>query len=116
MVGSGTAATVRNVVVDGGSCVDAPDPGPLTSRAASTCLFLGPQATVRGSTVGRHTGLVMGTPAPSLITRGLVEDTTVTGGLQLFAAGAVARRARAVGLTAIWGQALVVDSLAQGVV
>lgn len=122
LVGAGTAATVRNVVIEGGSCVDAPDPGPLniegsslTSRISSTCLFLGPQATVRRSTVGRLGGLATGTPAPSVVTQGLVEDTTVTGGLQLFDARAVARRVRVLGITAIWGQGLVVDSLARSV-
>ncbi|MGE0027284.1 MAG: choice-of-anchor Q domain-containing protein [Thermoleophilia bacterium] len=121
-VGSGTAATVRNVTVEGGACIDAPDPGPLTmegsvltSRATSSCLTLGARSTVRTSAVGRMNGLVRGTPPPTVVTAGVVEDTTVNGGLQLQSAGAVARRVRALGITAVSGEGLLVDSLARSI-
>ncbi|MFN8109343.1 MAG: choice-of-anchor Q domain-containing protein [Thermoleophilia bacterium] len=121
-VAAGTSATVRNATITGGSCIDAPDSGPLTieratltSRVSATCMVLGHQSVVRSSTVGRTNGLVFGTPPPSVTTQGLVEDTTVTGGLQLLDGGAVARRVSALGFTAIWGQGLVVDSLARSV-
>ena len=49
-----------------------------------------------------------------VVTQGLVEDSAVTGGLQLAAPTAVARRVRAIGAIGIFGAGLVVDSLARG--
>ena len=91
-VAAGVAATVRSAVISGPVCVEAPDAVALTiarsrlsSPADSTCARVG----------------------------GLVEDTWVDGGLQLTAPTAIARRVDASGPTAIWGQGLVVDSLAR---
>jgi hypothetical protein len=91
-VAAGVAATVRSAVISGPVCVEAPDAGALTiasshlsSPADATCARVG----------------------------GLIEDSWVDGGLQLTAPTAIARRVDASGPTAIWGQGLVVDSLAR---
>ncbi len=121
-VAPGTTATFRSSIIQGRTCIDAPGPGQLliedstlSSTISSTCLQLGPQSTVRRSKVSVPTDVVAPqTPPPVFSTEGLVEDTTVTGGLFLGAPTAIARRVRATGIDAISGVGLVVDSLAQG--
>ncbi|HEX5925464.1 MAG TPA: choice-of-anchor Q domain-containing protein [Baekduia sp.] len=120
-VGPGVAATVRATVIQGNVCVDAPEAGEvtiddsaLTSPADSTCANLGVRSTLRHSTVDRIGVLNKATVPASLVTTGAVEDTQVDGGLQLVGPAAVARRVRASGWTAIWGEGLVVDTLARG--
>jgi hypothetical protein len=134
LVGAGVSATLRSTVISGPVCIDAGKAGELEiddSTLNATfdlpCLTLNKDATVRRSTVGRHElPAALARRAPTtrgvfitpqvLITDGLVEDSTLNGGLGLSAPTAVARRVRSIaqGLTsAIAGQGLVVDSLAQ---
>jgi hypothetical protein len=120
-VGPGVAATVRASVIQGNACIDAPDAGALTIEASTltspadwTCANLGVHSTLRHSTVSRIGVLNKATVPASVITTGVVEDTQVDGGLQLVGPAALARRVRASGWTAIWGEGLVVDSLARG--
>src|SRR5262249_32045020 len=87
----------------------------LSSTISSTCLQLGATSTVRRSTVSVPTAVIStATPPPVMSTAGLVEDTTVTGGLFLSAPTAIARRVKATGVDAISGGGLVADSLAKG--
>jgi hypothetical protein len=117
---AGVAATVDGSVVKGRSCIEAPDSAALTvdssaisSTIIGSCLRVGAVSTVRGSTVSEPSvGEAPASPPPVMSTSGLVEDSTVSGGLELDGPAAVARRVRAVGATAISGQGLVVDSLA----
>ena len=122
-VGSGVAATVRSSVLTSRTrCVEASSSGPLTiedstlsttprSRSARCSA---PSRPLRRSTVGRSAAELPASPPPVVVTQGLVEDSEVDGGLWLDAPTAVARRVRASGATAIFGQGLVVDSLARG--
>ena len=119
---SGVAAAVRASVVKGRHCIDAPHSGALaiegsmlSATAATSCLDLGAMSTVRTSVVSIPAQVVAReSPPPSATTAGVIEDTTVGGGLSLDGPTAIARRVRAVGPTGISGQGLVADSLAQG--
>ena len=121
-VGSGVAATVRSSILTSRTrCVEASGSGPLTiedstlsTATISFCALLGPQSTLRRSTVGRSAAELPASPPPVVVTQGLVEDSEVDGGLWLDAPTAVARRVRAIGATAIFGEGLVADSLARG--
>ena len=120
-VGPGVAATVHATVIQGNAYVDAPDAGALTidestltSPADWTCANLGVHSTLRHSTVDRIGVLNKASVPASVVTKGTVEDTQVDGGLQLAGPSAVVRRVRASGWTAIWGEGLVVDTLARG--
>ena len=129
-IGPGVAATVSSSAISGPSCIVAPDAGALeiddstlNATFPTTCLNLNAHATVRRSAVGRALLLVQRTlgdrgvivpDPPVLITQGLVEDTTIAGGLGLSAPTSVATRVRASGTVGIAGQGLVTDSLAQG--
>jgi len=120
-VGPGVAATVRATVIQGNVCVDAPDAGALTIDESAltsptdwTCANLGVHSTLRHSTVDRIGVLNKASVPASVVTTGAVEDTQVDGGLQLVGPAAVARRVRASGWRAIWGEGLVVDTLARG--
>ena len=121
-VAAGIAATISSTVIRGPVCVDAPDAGALTidrsdlaSPAGSTCARLSATSRLLRSTVGRTDGIATATPPPSVVTTGLVEDTQVGGGLELAGPDAVARRVSASGWTAIWGEGLVVDSVARAI-
>jgi hypothetical protein len=117
-----TDVTVRSTVLSGLHCVEQfglgtfeVDDSTLTATKASTCLVAGPNSRVRRSTV-QPPGAVLSTakPPPIAETLGLIEDTTVSGGLELDSPTAVARRVTASGVTGIVGQGLVVDSFAEG--
>jgi hypothetical protein len=116
-----TDVTVRSTVLSGFHCIEAfgtgtleVDDSTMTATQASTCLFLGANSRVRRSTVQPPAAVLSSAlPPPVASTAGLVEDTTVTGGLELVA-GAVARRVRAIGVIGIRGEGLVVDSFAEG--
>jgi hypothetical protein len=117
----GTDVTVRSTVLKGFRCIEAfgtgtleIDDSTLNATAASTCVFLGANSSVRRSTIQPPEAVIStATPPPVASTNGLIEDTTVTGGLEL-GPTAVARRVRAVGVIGIVGEGLVVDSFAQG--
>jgi hypothetical protein len=119
---SGVDAAVRTSVVKGRECIAAPGTGTVTIEGSTlsatspqTCLQLGAMSTVRNSTVSRPSAMESReSPPPVASTAGVVEDTTITGGLDLTGPAAVARRVRASGPTAISGEGLVVDSLAVG--
>ena len=121
-VAPGTAATFSSMNISGRSCIVAPGPGQLliedsmlSSTISSTCLQLGADSTVRRSTISVPTSAMStATTPPVLSTGGVVEDTTVAGGLFLSAPTAVARRVKATGIDAISGVGLVTDSLAKG--
>jgi hypothetical protein len=118
---TGVAATVRSSVLNGTRCVEAPMSGPLTiddstlstTRGNTWCLNLGTLSTVRHSTIGRSQMLLPELPSPVVRTQGLVEDSQVAGGLWLTSRLSVARRVTASGARGIFGEGLVVDSLAQ---
>jgi hypothetical protein len=120
----GVDATVRSSVLKGPHCVAQPDgdqvPGELTiedsmlsSPVGRTCATLGVSSILRRSSVSLTAGIATETPPAAVVTEGLVEDTQISGGLQLVGTGAVARRVSASGWTGIFGQGLVVDSLAR---
>jgi hypothetical protein len=117
-------ATVRSTVLKGPHCVAQPDgdqvAGELTiadsvlsGPVGRTCAELGPASILRRSVVRLTDGFATQTPPPAVFTEGLVEDTQIDGGLQLAAPTAVARRVSASGWTGIFGQGLVVDSVAR---
>ena len=116
-----TDVTVRSTVLSGFHCVQAfglgtveIDDSTLNARQASTCVMLGANSRLRRSTVQPPEAVLStATPPPVASTNGLIEDTTLTGGLELLPA-AVARRVRAIGVIGIVGQGLVVDSFAEG--
>src|SRR5690349_8201072 len=116
-----TGVTVRSTVLSGFHCVQAPglgtleiDDSTMKGTAASTCVSLSASSIVRRSTVqGPEAVLSRETSPPIAATAGLIEDSTVSGGLEVLATG-VARRVRAIGVVGITGQGLVVDSFAEG--
>jgi hypothetical protein len=134
LVGPDVSATIRSSVIAGPVCIDARDAGKLeiddstlNTTFNQTCLTLNKDATVRRSTVGRQflpvavaarrapTPRGVEIEPPVLVTAGLVEDSTINGGLGLSAPTSVARRVRSIAQnsgSAISGQGLVVDSLA----
>jgi len=117
----GGDVTVRSTVLKGFKCVQAfglgkveIDDSTLNATQATTCVILGPNTILRRSTVQPPEAVIStATPPPVAATAGLIEDSTVTGGLELVG-NAVARRVRAIGTTGIVGQGLVVDSFAEG--
>lgn len=116
-----TDVTVRSTVLSGARCVIALgagtfelDDSTLNATRADTCALLGSNTRVRRSTIQPPEAvLTTQLPPPLAATNGLIEDSTVTGGLDL-GATAVARRVRAIGVIGILGQGLVVDSFAEG--
>ena len=120
LLGPGVAVTIASSVLSGPSCIVAPDTDQVDiadstlTGTSSPCLDLGPQSSVRRSTVARATDVFASLVDAVLVTGGLVEDSTVQGKLRLTSPGAVARRVRASGAIAISGEGLVVDSLAVG--
>ncbi len=121
-LGPGTDATIRSSVISGFSCIAAPDAGKveiddstIDATAATTCLDLSADSALRRSSVQPPEAVIApALPPPLVVTRGLVEDSSVTGGLSLSAPTSVARRVRAIGVIGISGQGLVVDSFAEG--
>ena len=122
----GVDATVRSTVLKGPHCVSQPDgdqvPGELTiedstlsSPVGRTCATLGPSSILRRSVVSLTDGIATQTPPAAVVSEGLVEDTQISGGLQLVGTAAVARRVTASGWTGIFGEGLVVDSVARAV-
>lgn len=118
-VGSGTSITFRTGRIAGRTCIDAPDPGTITIEDSAvvgsngkTCASLPASSTIRRSSFTETVGVSGSIPPPMLVTAGLIEDTTVEGGLVLSADGAIARRTNVTGITAISGRGLVVDSVA----
>jgi hypothetical protein len=133
LIGQDVSVTLRSTVITGPVCIDAPKAGTLeiddstlnTTFSPLSCLNLNKDATVRRSSVGRQflpiavaaahpRGVVISPPV--LVTAGLVEDSTINQGLRLSAPTSVARRVRSISQgfsSAISGQGLVVDSLAQ---
>ena len=120
----GVDATVRSTVLKGPHCVSQPDgdqvPGELTiedstlsSPVGRTCATLGPSSILRRSVVSLTDGIATQTPPAAVVSEGLVEDTQISGGLQLVGTAAVARRVSASGWTGIFGEGLVVDSVAR---
>jgi hypothetical protein len=118
----GVDFTVRSSVISGIRCIDAlggaveiDDSTINGTMATTTCLTLGQKSRLLRSTVQIPSqGVLRETPPPPVaISLGLVEDSTVTGGLQLFPMS-VARRVRAIGAIGIMGRGLVVDSFAEG--
>jgi hypothetical protein len=117
----GGDVTVRSTVLTGFHCIQAfglgkveIDDSTLNATKASTCALLGTNSILRRSTVQPPEAVISTeTPPPIAATSGLIEDSTVTGGLELVGNG-VARRVRAIGTIGIVGQGLVVDSFAEG--
>lgn len=114
-------ATVRSTVLRAPHCVlqgDLPseqlageltiEDSTLSNPVGRTCATLGPASILRRSSVSQTAGIATQTPPAAVVTQGLVEDTQISGGLQLVGAAAVARRDVASGWTGIWGQGLVV--------
>jgi hypothetical protein len=87
----------------------------LSSPVGRTCATLGVSSILRRSSVNLTAGIATETPPAAVVTEGLVEDTQISGGLQLVGTGAIARRVSASGWTGIFGQGLVVDSVARAV-
>jgi hypothetical protein len=117
----GGDVTVRSTVLTGFHCIQAfglgkveIDDSTLNATKASTCALLGTNSILRRSIVQPPEAVISTeTPPPIAATSGLIEDSTVTGGLELVG-NAVARRVRAIGTIGIVGQGLVVDSFAEG--
>lgn len=116
----GAGVTVRRATLDGAHCAELEtaatavvEDSALTGRAGSTCLHMGPSGVLRRSTV-TVTGLSRGTPPAAVATGGVVEDSTVRGGIAMHGTRAVVRRSTSVGgLTpAIAGNGTVVNSVA----
>lgn len=117
----GGDVTVRSTVLTGLNCIQAfglgkveIDDSTLNATRATTCAMLGTNTILRRSTIQPPEAVIStATPPPVAATSGLIEDSTVTGGLELVG-NAVARRVRAIGTTGILGEGLVVDSFAEG--
>jgi hypothetical protein len=119
-LGSGGSIAFFDVSIDtsAGPCLDAPAPAlidvdlsTMKGQAQRSCLALPEASHVSRSSISTA-GLSVGTPPPALSTSGVVEDSTITGGLGLFDPTAVARRVTSIGFRAIEGEGTVVDSLA----
>jgi hypothetical protein len=90
------------------------DDSTLNPTRATTCAMLGSNSILRRSTVQPPEAVIStATPPPVAATAGLIEDSTITGGLELVG-NAVVRRVRAIGTTGIVGEGLVADSFAEG--
>lgn len=122
-VSSNVDITLRSVVVKGAHCVGQGDgdqlegevtivDSRLTNPVGRTCLELPPASIVRRSVISQTSGISPQNPPPVVETSGVVEDSTISGGLRLVGRRAVARRVVASGSPAISGEGLVVDSLA----
>jgi len=119
-LGSGGSIAFFDVSIDtsAGPCLSAPAPAlidvdlsTMKGQAQQSCLALPEASHVSRSSIST-VGLSVGTPPPALSTSGVVEDSTISGGLGLFDPTAVARRVTSTGFRAIEGEGTVVDSLA----
>jgi hypothetical protein len=123
---AGVDAAVRSTVLKGPHCIEQSDgdqlDGELTIEDSTLsapigriCAQIGPASVLRRSVVTQTDGLATQTPPLAVSTEGLVEDTRISGGLDLVGTRAVARRVVASGWTAIRGEGLVVDSVARAI-
>ncbi|MFN8122247.1 MAG: choice-of-anchor Q domain-containing protein [Thermoleophilia bacterium] len=119
-VAPGAGVVVRRSALEGAVCADltpassaAVEDSALSGRVDGICLRLGPTGFLSRSTV-RTGGLTRGTPPPAVLTAGVVEDSTVRGGIRLSGPSAVVRRTTAVGglAPALAGNGTVTDSVA----
>lgn len=118
----GVDVTIRSSLISGVRCIDGLgtgaveiDDSTINATMPTTCVVLGSNSHLRRSTVQIPSqAFLPATPPPPLVASlGVVEDSTVTGGLELFPTS-VARRVRAIGVIGIQGRGLVVDSFAEG--
>lgn len=117
----GAGVTVRRSVLDAARCAEAVVPttalviedSTLIGRIGTSCLLLGDAGVLRRSTVSLQ-GFARGTFPAAVMATGLVEDSTVTGGLRIHGPAAVVRRSTAMAgpVPAISGNGLVVDTVA----
>ncbi len=117
----GAGVTVRRSVLDAARCAEAVVPttalviedSTLIGRTGTSCLLLGDAGVLRRSTVSLE-GFARGTFPVAVMTSGLVEDSTVTGGLRIHGPAAVVRRSTALAgpVPAISGNGLVVSTVA----
>ncbi len=119
-------AIVRRAVIKGPRCLSAAsgdavvgevtvEDSVLSGPVGRTCAFMGIGSVLRRSTVSQTAGIATETPPAAVVSQSLVEDVKVQGGLQLLGTGAVARRVDATGWTGIWGEGLIVDSVARAI-
>ena len=120
-VTAGSALTVRHAEIHGPQCGESADAAPLViedstleSATGANCLTLGTGSVVRRSTLTRAAnGFTNANPPPTLVTGGLVEDSSITGGVTLATPDAAIRRSTSISgrRAAIAGQGLVVDTV-----